>query len=66
MSDESKDEKDSGKDIKPVSVKVVNAEVRKLSPYDGHDDDEYEELGITEEGIEEFESDDFQNASKDY
>ncbi len=42
----------------PLAVKVVNKEVRESSPYDGHDDYEYEELGATEEQIKEFEDGD--------
>jgi len=39
----------------PLEVKVVNKELRESSPYDGHDDYEYDDLGITSEQIEEFE-----------
>ncbi len=42
----------------PMEVKVVNKEVRESSPYDDHDDYEYEELGATEEQIKEFEDGD--------
>ncbi len=42
-------------DVQPLEVKVVNKEVRESSPYDGHDDYEYDELTITKEEIKEFE-----------
>ncbi len=36
-------------------VKVVNKEVRESSPYDGHDDYEYEDIAITDKEVTEFE-----------
>ncbi len=42
-------------ELAPLEVKVVNKEVRESSPYDGHDDYEYEELLASEEDIKELE-----------
>ncbi len=38
-----------------LEVKVVNQQLRQDSPYDGHDDEEYEDLNITEKQKKEFE-----------
>jgi len=45
------------KEPEPLEVKVVNKEVRESSPYDGHDDYEYDDLNITDKEIEEFDND---------
>ncbi len=41
-----------------LEVKVVNKELRESSPYDGHDDLEYDDLTITKKEIKEFEDGD--------
>ncbi len=44
--------------IEPMEVKVVNKELRESSPYDGHDDDEHDDMKVTIEEIKEFEDGD--------
>jgi len=42
----------------PLEVKVVNQKEEKKDDYDSKDDLEYDELGITEEQVKEFENGD--------
>ncbi len=42
--------------IPPIEVIVKNATKKASNPYDSHDCEEYDELGITTEQIEEFEN----------
>ncbi len=43
-------------DTAPLEVKIINHPEVKKSDYDDVDDDEYDELGITKEDLEEFEN----------
>ncbi len=59
MSDEeSKEVVEEGKDteVPPLEVKVVNEKKEKSSIYDDSDDEEYDELGISDKEIEEHDS----------
>ncbi len=42
-------------DIQPLEVKVINQPETKRSEFDSAEDEEYDELGISKEDLEEFE-----------
>ncbi len=52
MSEEKEEE------LKPLEVTVVNKDKKEVSDYDSVDDMEYDDLGIKEEQIKEFENGD--------
>ncbi len=54
-SDDTANTSKDSKELIPLEVKIVNHPEVKKSDYDSTDDDEYSELGITQEQLKEFE-----------
>lgn len=44
-------------EVEPTKVEIVNKDKKVVSYFDSSDDEEYDELGITQEQVEEFEKD---------
>ncbi len=58
MVEDIKDIPEDSEEVVPLEVKIVNHPEKVKSDYDSTDDDEYSELGITQEQLKEFEDGD--------